>query len=115
MSGTPFEENSQKEIRAICKSSQGAKKQVQQAFEKLERDPSSFDLLDILPPDLQQRTDFSIRKVYITGRKYDFRIVFVHLLQHDHVELLYVFRRKHGYPDIDWDWIRGLFGGQTQE
>jgi hypothetical protein len=97
-----------RELRGLLKISQGIKKLVRKAFEKIEKNPAAFPELSDLPDEL---TDFAslvaIRKVKIISQKHDFRILFAHWKFDDgteHADLLMIFPRKDDYR-IDWDWI----------
>jgi hypothetical protein len=52
----------------------------------------------------------SMRKVYLTHRKHNYRLVFLHRTPPDgseHVDVLLAFRRKEGYA-IDWNSVADL-------
>lgn len=100
-------------LRALLSVSQGVKKRLRNILTAIERDPSSFDELEDVPLDLSLRPGVTIRKAKVIQGKHDFRIVFI-LRQLDdgseHVDLLYVFKRKAEYQ-IDWDWIASMLEG----
>ncbi len=105
------------ELKALIRLSQGIKKLVRDALERLESDPRAEESLEDVPPDLSSREDLYFPKVKITNGPHDFRILAVGVKQgsgDDYVELLYVFRRKDGYK-LDWDWIRQLLPAGPEE
>jgi hypothetical protein len=102
-----------RELKALSSVGEGVKKLLRRVLEKIERDPAAFPILDDVPVDLALHPGVFIRKARVTLKKHDYRLVFLHRRQQDgseHVDLLYIFKRKEGY-DIDWEWIAGLVEG----
>lgn len=98
------------EIKSIIATSQALKKQVKAMFERLETVPSFYDELDEIDPTIAAEfSNLTLRKVYLTTRRHDFRVVFAHWKIEDleHVDLLLAFPRKRGYA-IDWEWLAGV-------
>ncbi|MBI1903875.1 MAG: hypothetical protein HYS13_22460 [Planctomycetia bacterium] len=97
-----------RELKAIAATSQLVKKLLQETFEALERDPSSFPLLDVVPEHVRQGYPTAqLRKAYLESGKHSFRLIFIHWTfpdsdREDHVDIVYAFPRRKGYP-IDWD------------
>jgi len=96
------------EIKRLISLSQSAKKQVRNVFTRLEADPSEFEELQYVSPDVAARFEnVTIRKVKITGKNHDYRMIVAHWILSDdseHVDVLLVFAREQGYA-IDWDWV----------
>jgi hypothetical protein len=100
------------ELKALFGVSNGVKKLARQILESIEQNPAAFSTLEGLPVDLSPYPGVFIRKASVTLRRHDYRIVFLHRRQEDgceHVDLLYIFKRKEGYR-IDWQWIASLLG-----
>jgi hypothetical protein len=68
--------------------------------------PGSFPLLGHVPRSIKKAFPNAIfRKVYIEHGPHSFRLVVIHWRRNpndDHVDVIYAFPRKRGYP-IDWD------------
>ena len=100
-----------RELQAIAASSSAVKKLLYEALEGLEKNPSAFPRLEIVPPELQARyPSLAMRKVYIETGKHSYRLVVAHWTlspRTEHVDVLYAFPRKKGYP-IDWDKLKEL-------
>lgn len=97
------------ELKAIIATSKIIARLVEKTFERLETDPGSFDELEDVQPQIAGRyPKATFRKAYIEHRKHNFRLVFIHWSsddEHDeHVDVIYAFARKRGYP-INWDWV----------
>jgi hypothetical protein len=98
------------ELRAIRDTSNVLKKQLKDMFKQLQKDPSEFSAMEVVPKDLI-RDDLTFRKVYLEHQSHTFRVVFVHWTFPDdpdrpeHVDIILAFPRKNGYK-IDWDWVR---------
>jgi hypothetical protein len=102
----------ERELKALLSLSQGVRKLAQNVLEKIEGVPASFDELDVVPLDLTLSPGVAIRKAKIVHRKHDYRILFLHRRSDEgseHVDLLYIFKRKEGYH-IDWEWIASVLG-----
>lgn len=101
----------EKELRAIRDTSQAVRKLLRQRFEQLEANPGGFPTLERVDPRI--RAEFpgvTLRKVKIESGRHSFRLVCAHWEfeeGEEHVDILYAFRRKAGYP-IDWDWIDAI-------
>jgi hypothetical protein len=98
------------QLKALIGRSQGGKKLMHDALERLESEPRSLETLEDVPADLACRENLYFPKVKITSGSHDYRILAVGIKREDgedYVELLYVFRRRDGYK-LDWDWIRSL-------
>ncbi len=97
-----------KELKAIIASSRAVARLVQNSLEALEADPSQFPEIEFVPPDiLRDYPAATLRKVYIEHDRHSFRLIVAHWAiddAEDHVDVLYAFRRKAGYP-IDWRWV----------
>lgn len=97
-----------RELRAIISTSNIIKKQLYDALERMEQDPSVFEELGEVHPAIQDMPNLvAIRKVVLTHRRHDFRIVFAHWTLEDeseHCDLLLAFPRRSGYK-IDWSWV----------
>jgi hypothetical protein len=98
-----------RELKALLSLSQGVRKRVRKVLEAIERDPDSFEEIDPLGLDLAPHPGVSIRKAKIIQGKHDYRMIFLCRRQNDseHVDLLYVFKRKDGYH-IDWEWMASV-------
>jgi hypothetical protein len=96
-----------KELRALIGLSQGIKKLVRAALERLESDPRSVDKLENVPPDLAGREDLYFPKLKITNGPHDYRILAFAIKKEggDYFELLDIIKRQDGYH-LDWDSIR---------
>lgn len=92
-------------IKRMISTSAAVKSQVRQMFRQLEKDASFYDELDVVDPAIAEAFDSVVlRKVYIITNKHNFRVIFAHWTQIEHVDLLMAFPRKVGY-EIDWEWI----------
>ena len=97
---------------ALLAVSQGVKKRAYKVLEKIEQDPVTFPVLDDVPLDMSPYPGVAVRKARVAQGKHDYRIIFLHRLLEDgseHVDLLYVIKRKDGYR-IDWEWIKSVLG-----
>ncbi len=102
----------ERELKALCGAGGGVKKLTRKILEDIEQDPAAFPILEEVPVDLSPYPGVMIRKASVTLKKHDWRIIFLHRRQEDgseHVNLLYIFKRKEGYH-IDWQWIESLLG-----
>ncbi len=92
------------ELLAIRDSSNAIKQSLRKVLEQLETDPSTFPELDFVPGSLQSAyPNITLRKVVLESGKHSFRLVVAHwtLNPEDHVDGLYAFPRRRGYP-INW-------------
>lgn len=96
------------DIHRLVHISGGVRKIVRTIFERTEDDPSQFEALDYVAPDVvASYPNLTLRKAKVCHQKHDFRLVFAHWTLEDggeHCDILLVFPRKAGYQ-IDWDWI----------
>lgn len=99
------------ELRAIADSSKSIRKLLYQALEMLESDPAAFPPLDIVDPSIARRyTSVVFRKVKLESGTHSYRLVVAHWQfddREDHVDVLYAFPRRRGYP-IDWDEVEHM-------
>jgi hypothetical protein len=82
------------QLKALIGRSQGVKKLVHDALERLESEPRSLETLEDVPAELGCREDLYFPKVKITSGSHDYRILAVGIKREDgedYVELLYVF------------------------
>ncbi|HVC94522.1 MAG TPA: hypothetical protein VND64_12565 [Pirellulales bacterium] len=97
-----------KELKAIAARSKVVRKLLYEALEGLEEDPSQYSELEMYPAELRQKyPDVVLRKVYIEHNPHNYRLVFIHWTFEDsseHVDVIYAFPRKRGYP-IDWEQV----------
>lgn len=101
----------EQEIKELCRLSDGLKKRLFAALEALEQNPRAFRAWEV-PDYLGTRQDLYFPKVEIISGKHNYRMLCVcqrHEDGHEHVEALFLFARKTGYPQaIDWSWIDAL-------
>jgi hypothetical protein len=95
-----------RELQSIIASSKAVAKLVHGALSRLEKNPGQFPLLDHVPRKTKKLFPHAIfRKVVIEHERHSFRLVVIHWRRpnaKDHVDVIYAFPRKKGYP-IDWD------------
>ena len=100
-----------RELKAIAGISRRVNSLLYAALERLESNPSSFPPLEEINPDIQQRfPTVTFRKVKLEHHKHSYRLIVAHwdmTPQDDHVDVIYAFSRKPGYP-IDWDEVDQL-------
>lgn len=98
----------ERELRAICDTSQAVRKMLRNRLEQLEEDPGVFAELEQVHPRIRREfPGVTLRKVTVETGRHSFRLVCAHWEfdeGEDHVDILYAFRRKAGYS-IDWDWV----------
>src|ERR1700730_9854048 len=98
-----------RELCAIRDTSQAVKSLLRDVLERIEKNPSSFPLLEDVPQNIAERPNLFLRKASIRTHKHNFRLVFAHWTfpdhpgHQDHVDILLAFPRKYGYK-IDWAW-----------
>jgi len=101
------------QLRAIADSSNAVRKLLYDTLERLETDPSSFPPLESVPPTVAARyPSVSFRKAKIESGRHTYRLVFAQWQfkdRDDHVDVLYAFPRRSGYP-IDWDEVDEMLG-----
>jgi len=82
-------------------------------LEQLESDPTKFPPLDRVHSRIHTLfPSVTLRKVKIVSGRHDFRIVVAHWDRgehEDHVDGVYAFPRKAGYP-IDWEQVEQILG-----
>ena len=88
---------------------------LRNALQTLERNPASFPALDHVPERITKAFPrVTLRKIRLVSGKHNFRIIVAHWDRgdrEDHVDGLYAFPRRDGYP-IDWDWVDRLLSDQ---
>ena len=97
-----------RELREIRDASQAVRMILRDKLEQLEQQPAVFPELKQVDPRIRREfPGVTLRKVRIQTGRHSFRLVCAHWEFDeggDHVDVLYAFRRKAGYP-IDWDWV----------
>lgn len=104
-----------RELRAIAGRSRAVRTKLRQALEALEDNPSQFEPLKEVPPQIaEQYPNATFRKVKLEHNPHMYRLVVVHWTfddkSPDHVDVIYAFPRKSGYP-IDWDEVDEFMSG----
>jgi len=103
-----------RELRAIRDSSRAVSNLLKQVLEDLEADPSRFEPLQAVPPAIAESYPaVTLRKAKIESGRHSYRLVVAHWKledREDHVDVLYAFPRRRGYP-IDWHEVERMLGG----
>ncbi len=101
----------QKELKALCKTSQRVAHAVRRALQQVQDRPESYRTLAIESEQIAGREGVFLRVVDITHQAHDYRLVYLHQERGDgnaRVHFLFVFPRRQGYPQIDWGAIEAL-------
>jgi hypothetical protein len=103
-----------RKLEAIRDASQRLKHLLHSTLKDIEENPSAFEELKEIPRRMRAIPGVTVRKAKITHGAHDYRLVFLHFRPEEGEEwseVIFVFRRREGYP-LDWDWIEGLLGGR---
>ena len=102
-------------IENIRDASQELKKLVRAMFGQLESNPSFYQPLNFVDPELTARFPRAVfRKVYLRHQRHDFRVVFIHGETkggQERVKLLLAFDREDGW-NINWDVLKDALGDE---
>ncbi len=83
-------------IERMISASTAVKGEVRRMFRQLEKNASYYEELDIVDPSVTEafQSAVTLRKVRITAHKHDYRVIFAHWTDANHVDLLMAFPRK---------------------